>query len=117
MPVAAPKPCTYPGCGALVRDGSSRCSIHKVVERRHADSKRATSTQRGYGSRWQKARATFLGQHPECARCGADATVVDHIIPHKGDQQLFWDTSNWQPLCKRCHDAKTASEDGGFGNG
>ena len=43
------------------------------------------------------------------------ATVVDHIIPHKGDQKLFWDTRNWQPLCKPCHDKKTATEDGGFG--
>jgi len=44
------------------------------------------------------------------------ARIVDHVIPHRGDQELFWDTSNWQPLCKRCHDVKTAGEDGGFGN-
>lgn len=42
------------------------------------------------------------------------ATVVDHIIPHKGDQYLFWDRSNWQPLCKLCHDRKTATEDSQF---
>ena len=23
---------------------------------------------------------------------------------------LFWDTDNWQPLCKQCHSAKTARE-------
>lgn len=44
------------------------------------------------------------------------AEVVDHIQSHKGDMRLFWDESNWQPLCKRHHDIKTASEDGGFGN-
>lgn len=43
------------------------------------------------------------------------ATVVDHNIPHKGNKVLFWDVSNWQSLCKACHDAKTAREDGGFG--
>ncbi len=43
------------------------------------------------------------------------ATVVDHIVPHKGDQQLFWDTRNWQSMSKPCHDKKTAKEDGGFG--
>jgi 5-methylcytosine-specific restriction protein A len=44
------------------------------------------------------------------------ATVVDHIIPHQGDMTLFWDAdSNWQSLCKTCHDRKTATEDGGFG--
>lgn len=43
------------------------------------------------------------------------ATVVDHVIPHKGDKKFFWDENNWQPLCKRHHDIKTATEDGGFG--
>jgi 5-methylcytosine-specific restriction protein A len=33
--------------------------------------------------------------------------VVDHIIPHRGDQYLFWDQENWQALCKDCHDRKT----------
>ena len=38
-------------------------------------------------------------------------TVVDHIVPHRGDQQLFWNQSNWQALCKPCHDHKTMTED------
>ena len=38
------------------------------------------------------------------------ATVVDHITPHQGNQNLFWDTNNWQALCKPCHDRKTLSE-------
>lgn len=41
------------------------------------------------------------------------ATVVDHVIPHKGDLGLFWDLTNWQPLCKLCHDSvKQAQESG-----
>lgn len=115
MPVASPKPCTYPGCGALVH-GGSRCARHQHIEQRVADKQRASASQRGYGSRWQKARATFLSNNRECCRCQADATVVDHKIPHKGNQELFWDSDNWQPMCKRCHDAKTARQDGGFGN-
>ncbi|HOO52277.1 MAG TPA: HNH endonuclease signature motif containing protein, partial [Alphaproteobacteria bacterium] len=45
----------------------------------------------------------------ECERKGhvIPATVVDHIIPHRGDETLFWDESNWQALCKKCHDRKT----------
>lgn len=39
------------------------------------------------------------------------ATVVDHIIPHRGDPELFWAVWNWQPLTKRAHDRKTAKED------
>lgn len=67
-----------------------------------------TAAQRGYGYRWQKARATFLKAHPLCIRCQAEgcaeaATVVDHRIPHRGDQPLFWDASNWDPLCATHH--------------
>jgi len=45
-----------------------------------------------------------------CQRDGRTnpASVVDHIIPHRGVAALFWDQSNWQSLCKRCHDRKTA---------
>lgn len=68
-----------------------------------------TAAQRGYGYRWQKARLTFLREHPLCAMCQrrgkvTPSTVVDHIVPHRGDQAKFWDTSNWQALCKPCHD-------------
>lgn len=81
---------------------------------------RASSAQRGYNSRWQKARAGYLRSHPLCVKCQAQgrinpASIVDHITPHKGDTTLFWDSANWQPLCKPCHDSKTAREDGGFG--
>ena len=49
----------------------------------------------------------------ECRKQGrfVKATVVDHIVPHRGDQKLFWDEANWQPLCKPCHDKKTWNED------
>ena len=72
-------------------------------------------------NRWQRIRQSILSAEPLCAECARQdkitpATVVDHIIPHKGDLALFYDTSNLQPLCKRCHDAKTVREDGGFGN-
>ncbi|MBR0407649.1 MAG: HNH endonuclease [Clostridia bacterium] len=66
----------------------------------------------GYDSRWREARKLCLQLHPLCVKCLEEkkitpATVVDHIVPHRGDQKLFWDQSNWQPLCKRHHDEKT----------
>jgi 5-methylcytosine-specific restriction protein A len=62
----------------------------------------------------------FLQAHPLCAlheRQGqvVAATVVDHIVAHKGIQALFWNQSNWQALCKPCHDSKTAKEDNSWG--
>jgi len=69
-----------------------------------------------YGRKWKAARALFLQSNPLCKRCQRRgeikaADVVDHVVPHKGDLELFWDQSNWQPLCKRDHDIKTATED------
>ncbi|MDN7144082.1 HNH endonuclease [Pseudomonas sp. JQ170] len=79
-----------------------------------------TSTQRGYGYKWQQARERYLFDHPLCVYCArhgltAAASVVDHKIPHRGDQDLFWNQSNWQSLCKPCHDSvKQAEEAGGL---
>lgn len=73
-----------------------------------------------YTYRWQQLRRTLLLLNPICAICLKNgritqATEVDHIIPHKGDMLLFWDTHNMQNLCETCHARKTANEDGGFG--
>jgi len=66
-------------------------------------------------ARWQRLRKRVLLKHPLCVECErhgrvTPATVVDHIVPHKGNLELFWDESNLQPLCKRCHDSKTVGE-------
>jgi 5-methylcytosine-specific restriction protein A len=110
MPVAAKRRCLHPGCRVLVSPSEGgRCAEHRrVVERVH-DDRRGSSSERGYNHRWQKARATYLRSHPLCVMCQAQgrltpATVVDHIIPHRGDQTLFWATdTNWQSLCATCH--------------
>lgn len=78
--------------------------------------KRATRTQRGYDNRWLRYRRAFLAEHPLCAYCLKQgllrpATVVDHVTPHKGDKALFWDETNHQALCKRCHDSVKAAEE------
>lgn len=77
-----------------------------------AKRRRESSANRGYDSRWQRARAAWLAEHPLCVACWqagqtTAATVVDHVIPHRGDKRLFWNPTNWQSLCKTCHDAKT----------
>lgn len=114
MPTASQRPCKQPRCSALVANGY--CDAHKARPRRAL-----TTAQQGYGSRWQRLRLAFLRSNPLCVHCKADkriraANVVDHIVPHKGDDSLMWSESNLQPLCASCHSVKTSSEDGGFGN-
>jgi 5-methylcytosine-specific restriction enzyme A len=75
--------------------------------------KRKTA-ERGYGWEWQKARAQYLIDNPLCVMCLPKirlATVVDHKIPHKGDETLFWDRANWQALCKPHHDSTKARQE------
>ncbi|MER2520230.1 MAG: HNH endonuclease signature motif containing protein [Bdellovibrionales bacterium] len=79
------------------------------------DKNRPNARQRGYTKQWQCEAKSFLGTHSFCRACGARAAVVDHVIPHKGNMDLFWDRTNWQPLCATCHNRKTVSQDGGFG--
>jgi len=60
--------------------------------------------------RWIRERKLFLQDHPLCRMCMdhgkvTPATVVDHVIPHRGDDDRFWEKSNWQALCKHCHDS------------
>jgi len=115
----AMRPCRYPGCPQLVTSGY--CDRHRKQEQRRQDERRGSAAERGYDARWQRARLIFLQKNPLCIECQKEghiepATVVDHIVPHKGNVDLFWDESNWQPLCRKHHDIKTAMEDGGFGN-
>lgn len=66
--------------------------------------------------RWRKLRKEVLSDNPMCmcpADCGLEATVVDHIEPHRGDMKLFWDRRNLQALAKRCHDSWKQKLEGG----
>lgn len=114
MPTSARTPCRAPACAALAT-GNGYCDAHEGLRWRESDRHRPHATARGYDNAWSKARAAFLRKHPlcQCDDCAEGrkrlrlATVVDHIVPHRGDMTLFWDSSNWQTLAKRCHDRKT----------
>ncbi|RCW85434.1 HNH endonuclease [Phyllobacterium bourgognense] len=93
-------------CGKIVAHGV-RCTCQAKQDRERKarfDQKRPSARARGYNNEWQKARAEYLRHHPIC-RCGATAQCVDHIQPHKGNQRLFWNRANWQPLCLPCHNS------------
>lgn len=125
MPRSAPVPCRNAAsrsCPNTTTDKSGFCPGCKPEGVREYDRRRGSARSRGYDSKWEKGRKRYLRAHPfcECKECRAEgrtraATVVDHIIPHRGDKKLFWDENNWQAMSKPCHDRKTAKEDGGFG--
>lgn len=102
MPQRGPRICS---CGRVVAAGI--VCVCQRERRARNDHNRPTARQRGYDSRWQAAAKQFLIEHPFCAcGCGRRSDVVDHIIPHRGDQRLFWDRKNWQPLAATCHNSR-----------
>ena len=122
MPSAALHPCAEPGCPALVVAG--RCPTHT----RQQEQQRGSSTQRGYDARWRRYSEVFRSRYPYCgmappgapltrdSRCVQQhrvrrAEVVDHIIPIRGAHDpRFYDATNHQALCQRCHQAKRQRE-------
>lgn len=62
-------------------------------------------------ARWQRLRWKVLERACfTCAMCGViegrkGQLVADHVQPHRGDPDLFWDEANLQCLCKTCHDS------------
>lgn len=93
-----------------------------AVRRERHERERGNSAARGYDARWRKVRAAKLAKEPLCrehVKQGqvVEATEVDHIIPHRGNMELFFRDDNLQPLCKSCHSRKTATQDSTFAGG
>ena len=116
MPVRSNTPCRHPGCPELVPYGEKYCEKYCDKHKPLHNDEQQSANSRGYGRAWQKASRRYLEAHPLCVECMKEgryvrATDVDHIVPHRGDQRLFWDEDNWQALCHRHHSIKTRSED------
>lgn len=102
--------------------GHPRCELHPyertIVASRNDKRDRCTL----YDTRkWKRLRKSQLMKQPLCEQCFkldmiVSATVVDHKRAHLGDLEMFYDTENLQSLCVSCHNRKTATQDGGFGN-
>ena len=114
MPLKPQRPCRHAGCTQLTRDGY--CPEHKPQQE-------ACRSVEGQSWRWlyqtdmwrNDLRPAQLLHQPFCQSCAAKrirttATDVDHIKPHRGNQNVFQDSANLQSLCHSCHSQKTARE-------
>lgn len=106
------KQCSAPGCFNLIRGGEGgRCPDHL-----EAGVNRDPEIERLYHRiGWYRMRRAHLDLHPWCEDCVKVgeyriAREVDHIVPHNGDLDLFFDDKNLQSLCKSHHSSKTARE-------
>lgn len=67
---------------------------------------------------WQKLRSRRLAENPLCqAHLLRGETVVadtvNHVRPHRGDADLFFNYGNTESLCKRCHDSDVQKNERG----
>lgn len=87
-------------CGAIVIGRCPRC------DRRHEHKK--TTTERGYGSDWQKLSERKRAEDPLCENClktdrVEPATEVHHIQPIATNPDLRLEWSNLMSVCGACH--------------
>jgi 5-methylcytosine-specific restriction enzyme A len=114
MPSAPLRYCSVPNCPNKVPSG--RCQKHQRIVRQAE--RRFQNGATAYNSaRWVRESKAFRAAHPFCVnaytedtRCTVLTALVDHRIPHRGDERLFWDQSNWQPMCWYCHGIKSERE-------
>ena len=101
--------CLEPGCPRLVTHG--RCATHAQLLEQQRDN---VDVRRWYRTvRWRRLRDQVLGEAMyTCARCGHTQVnlQVDHVRPHGGHVERFWNRANLQALCPSCHSAKTSRE-------
>jgi 5-methylcytosine-specific restriction endonuclease McrA len=62
--------------------------------------------------RWKRRAKLQLTLEPLCAGClrhgvVAPATIADHVVPHRGNEQEFW-FGKLQSLCGSCHSGEKA---------
>lgn len=112
MPYKPKKPCGYPGCPELIREGRY-CPAHKTVMGREYNATRDPDFYKRYGRQWKKIRALYISKHPLCEECEkagrlVPATEVHHIVPlAEGGSNA---DENLQALCKPCHSRHTLAE-------
>ena len=108
MPYQSLRPCAVPSCRALVPRG--RCALHALqLERARPN---ADIRHWYYTARWNALKTQVRSEEPccqACARAGLSTPTedIDHIQPHRSDAALFFERTNLQGLCKRCHAQKT----------
>ena len=101
--------CLAPSCSVLLlRPG--RCKAHSPRAFRGQQGNRHA---RGYGSRWEAARAQVLREEATCVECGGPG-LPDDQVDHRRARHLGGseERSNLRRIHKACHARKTRHEAG-----
>ena len=106
--------CVYPNCNEFAVEGHTYCEKHlEQSHKKHEAFLNARRTNSNFynSERWRKLRREVIRETPYCVCCGSTSNLtVDHIVAPRGNEELFYDKTNLQVLCKDCHDLKTVQE-------
>ena len=120
--------CNYSGCDEIAESGHIYCAKHwaesqarhKEWIENHKDKKPFENAARANdynNAEWRNLRKQVLERdNNRCCQCGITAAEsgypleIHHIIPPKGNKELFYDINNCVALCKFCHARITQQE-------
>ena len=110
-PYAPARPCAYPSCPALVREGRY-CPQHLHLAPPPAQRKVDPEQRRFYGSgRWKALRTLVKAEEPLCRLCleagrSSPSTTVDHIDGNWRNNER----ENLRGLCLPCEASRTGRQ-------
>lgn len=96
------KICNYPRCNNLTK--KSYCDKHNNYT--YYNNKRSNDKEMKFyrTKEWRDKRSEALKRDCYvCQRCGADATVVHHIVEVRQDYNKRLDIDNLESVCSSCH--------------
>ena len=103
-------------CGRQTLSYLPYCSVHRSAAPWWMEYKIIRPKKRGKRNiypllndrRWIKLSRRYLLENTICLSCNQAATETDHILPVSEYPDLAYEKSNLQPLCRKCHQIKTA---------
>lgn len=117
--MAYKKLCKKAGCNNLASPPHKYCNLHLYLEREEEEKRNRWTIGKQYvtqwpelysSSKWKEISKNHLKNSPYCVVCGNKAEHVDHIQPHRGNLDLFYNEDNLESLCHDCHSKKTLDE-------
>ena len=121
------KLCQFSGCNEMAETGHTYCAKHLAEsQKKHKEwlenhkkkpFENAVRCNNYNNAEWRHLRREVLERdNYQCRQCMATAAEsgfpleIHHIIPPKGNKELFYDISNCVTLCKWCHARVTQEE-------
>ena len=124
--------CNYSSCNEMAEPGHTYCAKHLAESQKKHEEwlknhnkkkpfENAVRTNSYNNAEWRALRKEVLKRDGYCCcQCGATAAEsgfpleIHHIIPPKGNKELFFDINNCVTLCKVCHSRITQEEVRGY---